>query len=436
MVDVLSAIVAVGVVGGTAATLVVFVGAAVVVDLFDRRQARRLSLSALDDAPALAGRGIVVIGIATVAGLPVYGSQLSGVPKGARLAVAALLYAAIPVVGRGIGYAVLRRLQSSGLLASPALVVGTGPVETKIARRLREHPEYGLFLFGYLDRGPPAPSGQLAVPRLGDVTDLAKLIVKHGVRDVFVGYAEMPDDDLVDLLRACDRLDCEILVVPRLLELGVGASSTVDHLWGMPLIRLHRTAFRSHVWALKRILDIALASAMLVLVSPLMLATALALRLEVGPEVLFRQTRIGIDGQPFELLKFRTLTPQREGRPAAWSVADADRIGRVGRFLRRSSMDELPQLWNVVRGQMSLVGPRPEQSHYVRQFTRMYPGYGERHRVPAGVTGLAQVHDLRGATAIEDRVCFDNFYIEHWSLWQDIKILIRTVGSVVRMRGR
>jgi lipopolysaccharide/colanic/teichoic acid biosynthesis glycosyltransferase len=241
---------------------------------------------------------------------------------------------------------------------------------------------------------------------------------------------------MVDLLRACDRLDCEIFVVPRLFELGAGAPPAADHLWGIPLVRLHRAVFRCHTWTLKRVFDVAVAALALIVVGPLMLAIALALRLEVGPKVLFRQVRISLDGRPFELLKFRTLRPQREGEPVVWGAVSADRVGPVGRFLRRSSLDELPQLWNVLCGQMSLVGPRPEQSHYVRQFVREYPRYQERLRVPAGVTGLAQVHDLRGATPIEDRVCFDNFYIEHWSLWQDFKILIRTVASVVRLRGR
>ena len=202
------------------------------------------------------------------------------------------------------------------------------------------------------------------------------------------------------------------------------------------MIRLHRAAFRSDAWTVKRILDIELASLALVLLSPLMLGIALALRREVGPNVLFRQARVGLDGQTFELLKFRTLCSPRAGEPTGFCVISPDRLGPVGRFLRRSSLDELPQLWNVLRGQMSLVGPRPEQSHFARRFASDYRGYRQRLRVPAGVTGLAQVQDLRGAGPIDDRVCFDNFYIEHWSLWQDVKILVRTVASVLGMRGR
>jgi exopolysaccharide biosynthesis polyprenyl glycosylphosphotransferase len=266
------------------------------------------------------------------------------------------------------------------------------------------------------------------------VTDLPALIAEHGVHHVFVAFSRTRDDDLVDLVRRCCRLDCEIFVVPRLFESGGGGPAAVDHLWGVRLVRLDRAAHLGYAWRLKRLLDIAVAAVLLVLSSPLMLAIALAVRRELGPPVLFRQERVGLDGRPFQMLKFRTLRP-RADRPARWSVVEPDQMGPVGRLLRRSSLDELPQLWNVLRGQMSLVGPRPEQPHYATQFSRRYPGYEDRLRVPAGITGLAQVHGLRGATCMEDRVCFDNFYIEHWSLWRDVKILVHTAMSVIRMRG-
>jgi exopolysaccharide biosynthesis polyprenyl glycosylphosphotransferase len=270
---------------------------------------------------------------------------------------------------------------------------------------------------------------------LAGVEDLPGIIPEYGIHHVFVAFSSRRDDELVSLLRECDRLNCEIFVVPRLFELGVGTSSSGEHIWGVPLVRLHRAAFRSHMWAFKRPLDVVVSAIGIIMSAPLMLAIALAVRIECGPGVLFRQKRIGLNGRPFQLIKFRSMRPAALNETVAWSEVNADRVGPVGRFLRRSSLDELPQLWNILRGNMSLVGPRPEQPRFVREFARAYPRYRHRLRVPAGLTGLSQVHDLRGATPIEERVSIDNFYIEHWSLWEDAKILLRTVGSVIRMRG-
>ena len=434
-VDGLAAVAAVVVTGGVAVAAVVFASAAILVDLFGHRHANRLSLSALDDARGLAVRGVLITGGASVIGLRMSGLSVPAARYGAGWLFTALVFAAVAVIGRGFGYAALRRVQAAGRLSSPALIIGSGSVGKTIGRRLQEHPEYGLVTLGYVDCSPSPPSS-LPGPLLGDVNDLPTLIMQHRVRHVFVAFCNERDADLVNVLRACDRMDCEIFVVPRLFELGLDGSAAPDHLWGVQLVRLRRAAFRSHAWTLKRILDLELASLALVLLSPLMLAIAMALRSEVGRNVLFRQIRVGLDGQNFELLKFRTLQPARSDDPTGFCVISPDRLGPVGRFLRRSSLDELPQFWNVLRGQMSLVGPRPEQSQFARKFELKYRGYRQRLRVPAGVTGLAQVEDLRGGGPIDDRVCFDNFYIEHWSLWQDIKILVRTVASVLRMRGR
>ena len=172
------------------------------------------------------------------------------------------------------------------------------------------------------------------------------------------------------------------------------------------------------------------------LAAPVLALCALAVRLESGPGILFRQERVGLDGKPFPLLKFRSLRPATHDESATrWSIAFDDRLGPVGRFLRKTSLDELPQLWNVLRGQMSIVGPRPERPHFVEQFTNEFPAYLARHRVPSGLTGTSQVHGLRGNTSIEDRARLDNFYIEHWSLWADLKIMLRTAGAVLRGTG-
>lgn len=171
--------------------------------------------------------------------------------------------------------------------------------------------------------------------------------------------------------------------------------------------------------------------------APLLLGCALAVRLADGPGVLFRQERIGRGGRPFTLLKFRTWNPCDEHESATrWSLDGEHRMSRPGRLLRRTSLDELPQLWNVLRGEMSLVGPRPERPFFVEQFVRTCPEYGARHRMAPGMTGLAQVHGLRGDTCVEDRARFDNLYIDGWSLRQDLLILLRTVASVVRLEGR
>jgi exopolysaccharide biosynthesis polyprenyl glycosylphosphotransferase len=205
----------------------------------------------------------------------------------------------------------------------------------------------------------------------------------------------------------------------------------------MPLLRMREAPFRRVSWRLKRVVDVAVAGLSLVALSPVFLACALGVRREGGPGVLFRQTRVGLDGRAFELLKFRSMRPVDNAESATlWSIADDDRIGPIGRLLRASSLDELPQLWNVLRGDMSIVGPRPERPHFVDQFATTFPRYMARHRVPCGMTGWAQIHGLRGDTSVADRARFDNYYIENWSLWLDLKIVARTINVVLTGKGR
>ncbi|MBC7375356.1 MAG: sugar transferase [Frankiales bacterium] len=270
---------------------------------------------------------------------------------------------------------------------------------------------------------------------LGDHESLASNIVEFGFRDVVAAFGSAPESQMVDIIRTCDRLEVEIFFVPRLFELH-HTSKDMDQVWGLPLVRLRRAAFRSFSWRLKRVFDVVASGSALLLLAPVMAVIALAVRLEGGPGVLFRQERVGLDNRSFELLKFRSLKPVDEVESQTqWNIALDDRLGPVGRFLRSSSLDELPQLWNILRGEMTVVGPRPERPHFVETFTRTFPRYTARHRVPAGLTGWAQVHGLRGDTSIQDRSRFDNYYIENWSLWADIKIVLRTVGGVLRRAG-
>ena len=225
-------------------------------------------------------------------------------------------------------------------------------------------------------------------------------------------------------------------VVPRLFELAFRGGA--DVVQGIPLVRMRPEPMHKVCAAAKRAVDLVGAAIGLALASPVLAACALAVRLESGRAgVLFRQQRVGRDGKPFTILKFRSLTPasDRESQ-VRWNINTDDRVGRVGRILRSTSLDELPQLVNVLRGDMSLVGPRPERPFFVEQFERTYGGYADRHRVPVGITGWAQIHGLRGDTSIADRVRFDNNYVENWSIGLDLKIMVRTVGSMLGLSRR
>jgi exopolysaccharide biosynthesis polyprenyl glycosylphosphotransferase len=210
-----------------------------------------------------------------------------------------------------------------------------------------------------------------------------------------------------------------------------------DHIGSIPIMRIRTPSLRGPARAVKRVFDVVVAGTVLLLLAPVLTACLLAARIEGGPGVIFRQPRVGRDGVVFDCLKIRSMKPVDDTESATkWSVAHDDRVGPVGRLLRRTSLDELPQLWNILRGDMTLVGPRPERPHFVSRFSQEFDRYDHRHRVQAGLTGLAQVSGLRGDTSIADRARYDNYYIENWTLWLDVKILIRTITEVVLARGR
>ena len=252
---------------------------------------------------------------------------------------------------------------------------------------------------------------------------------------MIVAHGDITDAELVTMVRKCQRQQCEVFVLPRLYEV-THVADDMDAIGDLPLIRLRRSAYRSPSWRIKRVLDVAVSALAIVLLSPLLAVMALAVRLETGRGVIFRQERVGRDGVSFELMKFRSLKPLDEAESQTnWNISHDDRVGPVGRIIRKTSLDELPQLFNILRGDMSLVGPRPERPHFVEQFGELYTGYSDRHRVPCGLTGWAQIHGLRGNTPIDQRARFDNFYIENWTFWLDIKIILRTVVSVFTKPG-
>jgi exopolysaccharide biosynthesis polyprenyl glycosylphosphotransferase len=331
--------------------------------------------------------------------------------------------------------AVLRAAHRGGLLTESALVIGAGTFGAHIGDLMREHPELGLRPVGYLDHGPPRKD--LALPSLGAPGDLAEVVNRLGIRRVIVCYASCKDEDLVTVLRASRPLRADVSVVPRLYEVGMAVPrSCLDELWGLPLIPLRRLGHSTLGLALKRSIDVAIAAALLIAAAPVLLVLAVAIRLRTGQAPLFRQERVTGRGRAASVIKLRTLTGPADP-DTSWGVS-AHESSALGRWLRITHIDELPQLWNVLRGDMSLVGPRPERPYFAEQFGREILRYSDRGRMQAGMTGWAQVHGLNGDTSIVDRARFDNQYIEYWSPWLDVVILTRTlVASVThRQEGR
>jgi len=384
----------------------------------------RIGLSVLDDLPALVAgtiMGLVPAMIAAVGWTSVHAGTI--LLTGVGLAGGA-------TAGRCLAYAEIRRQRAKGRITHRTLMIGAGVTALALIERIRAHPESGLNVVGMIsDRPPRVP---MPVPVLGMPRQLTEVVRHAHVSDVIVGYGGTPAADLIEVIRACDSVNVGIYVVPRLFELSTHTGD--DHIWGLPLVRMRGPAHRRLTWRLKRAFDVVMASLALLVATPIFLCVALAVRWELGPGVFFRQLRVGAGGRTFTLLKFRSLAPVPPGDAAPWTVSH-DGLGQVGRFIRRYSLDELPQLLNVLRGDMSLVGPRPERPEYVEQFSSELPWYRHRHRVPSGLTGLAAVNGLRGDTSIEDRARFDNWYIDNWSLWLDTKILVRTVWSVLAGTG-
>ncbi|GAB7192042.1 hypothetical protein NUM3379_27510 [Kineococcus sp. NUM-3379] len=389
----------------------------------------RLGLCVLDDLPLLLGGAVAALGASTVADVALHVVDVDARLVGALAAQTGLLLA-----GRAAGYAAVHRARRSGRIAHRTLVVGCGGLGAQLAGILARR-EHGLVPVGFVDDEPRLSLEHRPLPVLGGIADLPDLVREHGVAVVVVGYSNIPEPVLVDVLRGCHGLDVEIYTVPRFWQIHT-SHRLVEVLRGVPVVRLRRPASRASSWWAKRVFDVVASAVGVVVLSPLLLACAVAVRLEGGPGVLFRQERVGLAGRRFQLLKFRSLKPTGQAESATrWSIATDARVGPVGRWLRRLSLDELPQLWNVLRGDMSLVGPRPERPYFVERFSVDHDEYLWRHRVPCGLTGWAQVHGLRGDTSISERARYDNHYIENWSLWLDVKILLRTVVQVVRAAG-
>jgi exopolysaccharide biosynthesis polyprenyl glycosylphosphotransferase len=353
--------------------------------------------------------------------------KVQGVSTATLLTSAAVSTVSMLAV-RCVLYSAVRALRARGWFAERTLIIGAGEVSTKLASALEEHPEYGLVPVGFLDQ---VDSTKHPLPLFGDVGMLGMVLSEERIDRVVVAYGVTREADMVDVLRTCEDAAVDIHVLPRLFELATAVSNrNVDEVWGYPLMRLRRSLVRRHARLVKRVFDASVALVALLLVAPVYATLALAVKLSSPGPVHFRQRRVGQRGMIVDVLKFRSMrvntTSDTEWKPTS------DEVTRIGRVMRVTGLDELPQLWNILRGDMSLVGPRPERPFFVEQFKAEIPRYNDRHRVPVGLTGLAQVHGLRGDTSIDERVRLDNHYIETWSLWRDVVIVAQTASAVAR----
>jgi exopolysaccharide biosynthesis polyprenyl glycosylphosphotransferase len=394
------------------------------------RYRARLHLSLLDELPSLVTKVLAAAGLVTVL-MVLKGDtlELRGYLK--DIAIALGLF----VAGRWGTLTLINWSRKRGTTSHTTVIVGGGSLATELAGLLERHKRYGLKVVGFVDDGTECIA-ETAMPQLGALSDVDAVVRRTRADVLLIADGDFSERNLLDAVRTPATSRCDLLVVPRLHQFHT-QTGLADHVGSIPVMRIRTPNLNGPARLVKRAFDVVVAGVALLLVSPIMAVCALLVRLEGGPGVIFRQARVGRDGKHFDCLKLRSMRPADEkDSQTTWNIANDKRVGPVGKVLRRTSLDELPQLWNILRGDMTLVGPRPERPHFVDQFSAEFDRYAHRHRVQSGLTGFAQVSGLRGNTSIADRARFDNYYIEHWSLWLDLKIIARTFTEVLFARGR
>jgi len=337
-------------------------------------------------------------------------------------------------IGRAIQSRIQRSLQARNWGEELLLIVGTSEVGRIVMQKISRSPELGYRVVGFVDDNPKVKAIQ-DVPVLGNTDELPDLIQSYHINEVIIALPEASHMETLQIVSKCDRGKVAIKVFPDVFQI-MAKEVTIGDLGGLPLLTVRDTAMRGWQLTLKRSIDILGSGAGLVLLSPVMMLLAVLIKLESEGPVFYTQERMGLDGSRFMMLKFRSMRQdaERETGPV-WATSADDRRTRLGTFLRSFSIDELPQLINVLIGDMSLVGPRPERPVFVEQFKETIPRYMDRHREKTGITGWAQINGLRGDTSIIERTKYDLWYTENWSLALDFRILIRTLLQILNDRN-
>lgn len=339
-----------------------------------------------------------------------------------------VLNVALTFASRELMREVLERRWRAGIGLKRILIAGSGDLGRLVADKILEHRELGYQIIGFVDdRASGDHLGYRGLPLLGTIDDAAEIAAREAIDHLYVALPPEQHVRMIELLASTAREMVDVKVVPDLLQV-IALRARLEDLDGIPVINVNDVPLQGFNSIIKRSFDIAISGvALTVLAIPLGLI-ALAVKMSSKGPILFSQERMGLDGKSFTIVKFRSMDDNAERATGpVWAVEDDPRVTPLGRFLRRSNLDELPQLWNVLKGDMSLVGPRPERPHFVEQFKHKIPQYMLRHKVKAGLTGWAQVNGWRGNTPLEKRIEYDLYYIENWSVRLDLKIMWLTL---------
>jgi Undecaprenyl-phosphate glucose phosphotransferase len=411
---------------------VVHVVSILVVFFFYRLYHRQRSLSYTDQFYAIFGAASVgtIIAIAFISFF--FKNQLD-YPR-LMMVYVWLLTILLTSIGRTIQSRTQLSLRSRGWGEERVLIIGTGDVGRIVMQKIRRSPELGYRVVGFVDDTAKVLAIQ-DVPVLGNTDVLAELVETEGINEVIIAMPDASHQEILKIVSKCDRGKVSIKVFPDVFQI-MASEVSIGDLGGLPLLTVRDTAMRGWKLTVKRIVDVIGSIIGLVLLSPIMMLLAVLIKLDSAGPVFFTQERMGLDGKSFMMLKFRSMKTDAEIETGPiWTTANDDRRTRLGAKLRHLSADELPQLVNVLLGNMSLVGPRPERPIFVEQFRRSIPRYMDRHREKAGITGWAQINGLRGDTSIIERTKYDLWYIENWSLSLDFRIIARTLIQMFNDRN-
>jgi Undecaprenyl-phosphate glucose phosphotransferase len=399
----------------------------VLVFMFYRLYHRQRATSHIDEFYSIFGAASVGTIVAIALIWLVYKNQLD-YPR-LMMVYAWILTIMFVWFGRIVHSRVQWQLQSRGYNEARVVIVGTSEVGRMILQKIRQSPGLGYRVVGFVDDNSPPPT-VLGVEVLGSTSDLPHLIREQRIDEVIIATPEASHQDILSIIARCEQSRVTIRVFPDVFQI-MASEVSIGDLNGLPLLTMRDVALSGWRVAVKRATDVVGGAIFLVLFSPLMLLVAILIKLDSPGSVFYVQERMGLDARPFPMLKFRSMRADAEAQTGpVWASASDPRRTRLGSIIRRLSVDELPQFINVVVGEMSLVGPRPERPVFVEQFKRSIPRYMDRHREKAGLTGWAQVNGLRGDTSVVERTKYDLWYIENWSLLLDLKILLRTAWRV------